>query len=215
MNQANIYVNYGCGNTAPKEWLNYDYSISVYIRNIPVVGEVLKYGLKTTFAKNVLYGNIVKGLPLKVESCNGVFSSHTLEHLTLDDFRKALINTYKLLKVGGIFRCVIPDLEIIARTYIEELQTGNDKASIDFIKSTLLGIESMPKGLKKHFFLAYYPGMSRHLWMWDKFSLVHELKKVGFIDIRECKFNDCEDKMFNLVENEDRFKNSIAIQCKK
>ena len=41
------------------------------------------------------------------------------------------------------------------------------------------------------------------------------LKKGGFIEIRNCKFNDSEDLIFKLVENESRFKNAVAIECKK
>ncbi len=209
------YVNYGCGFTAPNEWINFDYSPAVFIRSLPFFGEILKKGLKTTFPKNVKLGNIVKGLPIENESCDGVFSSHTLEHLSLEDLKTALSNTYKMLKVGGIFRCVLPDLEILARNYVTALENGSDTASTDFMRSSWLGLEEMPKTIKKHYFLGYYPGMSRHLWMWDTQSLTRELRNVGFKNIRSCSFNDSRDPMFRLVESEDRFKNTVALECIK
>ena len=68
-----------------------------------------------------------------------------MEHLSLEDFRIALKNTYKILKPNGIFRCIVPDLEYAAKKYIEQLNNGYNLASINFLgKSTLLGIEKKP-----------------------------------------------------------------------
>ena len=111
-----IYVQYGCGLSAPKEWANFDISPTLRIQNIPILGPIFKDKLNTIFPKNALYGDIIKGLPVNDNSCDGLYCSHTLEHISLNDFRKALINSYKILKPGGIFRCVVPDLELAART---------------------------------------------------------------------------------------------------
>ena len=51
--------------------------------------------------------------------------------------------------------------------------------------------------------------------MWDHKSLAEELKNAGFTQIRECKFNDSEDDMFKFVEDESRFKNAVALECRK
>ena len=48
--------------------------------------------------------------------------------------------------------------------------------------------------------------------MWDKYSLAEELKNAGFKDIRECKFNDAPDEMFNYVEAKGRFQNAVALE---
>lgn len=48
-----------------------------------------------------------------------------------------------------------------------------------------------------------------------KFLLVGFLEDIGFVNIRECNFNDCEDSMFNLVEDKERFTECIAIECRK
>jgi predicted SAM-dependent methyltransferase len=131
----------------------------------------------------------------------------------LDDFRIALANSYKLLKKGGTFRCIVPDLEFIARTYLQNLEKGNPLASIAFVKDTILGIEKRPRGFKG--LVNSYYGNSHHLWMWDHQSLAEELKKAGFINIRPCSFHDSEDEMFKHVENQSRFINAVAIECKK
>ena len=110
------YVQYGCGFTAPTEWINYDASPTLRFERLPVLGKLYTRN-KQRFPENVKYGDVVKGLPEKPETADGVYCSHTLEHLALNDFRIALKNTYKILKPGGIFRCIVPDLREITQIY--------------------------------------------------------------------------------------------------
>ena len=208
-----IYVQYGCGLSAPKEWINFDVSPTLRIQKTPILGTILKSKLNTAFPSNVLYGDIIKGLPIDENSCDGLYCSHTLEHLSLQDFRQAIINSFKILKKGGIFRCIVPDLEFVARSYIKELDNGDNLASLNFINNTALGMKERPRGLKG-FFSSFF-GNSRHLWMWDNKSLLAELKDVGFTQIRACKFNDSDDDMFKSVEDINRFENVVAIECRK
>lgn len=207
------YVQYGCGLSAPKEWTNFDVSPTLRIQKIPIIGSILKKKLNVVFPSNVLYGDIIKGLPIDDNSCDGLYCSHTLEHLSLQDFRKALMNSFKILKKGGVFRCIVPDLEFAARLYIKELDSNDNFASINFLNNTLLGIKERPKGLNG--FLSSFFGNSHHLWMWDNKSLSEELRNVGFAQIRVCKFNDSEDIMFKFVEDIGRFENAVAIECIK
>src|SRR6478609_9406318 len=93
-----LYVQYGCGLSAPKEWKNFDGSPTLRIQKIPIIGSVLKSKLNVTFPSNVLYGDIVKGLPVNANSCDGIYCSHILEHLSLQDFRQALKNSFEILK---------------------------------------------------------------------------------------------------------------------
>jgi predicted SAM-dependent methyltransferase len=205
-----LYVQYGCGLSAPKEWINFDVSPTLIIQKTPLIGRLLRNRLNIIFPSNVRYGNIITGLPIKDNSCQGVYCSHVLEHLSLEDFRTALKNTYKILGNGGIFRCVVPDLEYPARLYIESLDKGDNLASIKFVGvNTLLGVDK-----RKRFWSSLF-GSTHHLWMWDSKSLSNELKNVGFSNIRDCKSNDSKNEMFKLVEDENRFRNVVAIECVK
>ena len=49
--------------------------------------------------------------------------------------------------------------------------------------------------------------------MWDAPSLKHVLTEHGFQNIRRCKFGDCADPMFNLVEDPGRFENAVAMDA--
>ncbi len=211
---SKLYVQYGCGLSAPKEWTNFDTSPTLRIQKIPLIGKFIAQKSGTVFPDNVLYGDITKGLSVKPNSCDGVYCSHVLEHLSLNDFRKALFNTYTILKPGAVFRCVLPDLEVLARNYVAALDKHDTEASIRFIgNGTLMGIESRPKGLIN--FIKSYYGNSHHLWMWDYYSLSNKLKEAGFKNIRKAQFNDSKDEMFKLVEDKSRFENALAIECTK
>jgi ubiquinone/menaquinone biosynthesis C-methylase UbiE len=207
------YVQYGCGLSAPHEWDNYDASPTLRIQKNPLLKLIFKNKLNAVFPGNVKYGDIVKGLPVMENSCKGVYCSHTLEHLSLDDFRLSLKNTLGILQPGGIFRCVLPDLEMATRNYINELDKGNKEASIEYISNILMGLKSRPKGIKRIAESVF--GNAHHLWMWDKYSLAAELEKAGFKNIRVCNFNDSEDAMFTHVEDRTRFYSAIALQCYK
>src|SRR4051812_43659884 len=108
------YVQYGCGLSAPESWRNFDASPTLRLQRLPVVGRRLHGGGLPLFPSNVEYGDIVRGLPVSPGSCRGVYCSHVLEHLALADFRTALRNTRAILRDGGIFRFVLPDLELLA-----------------------------------------------------------------------------------------------------
>ena len=63
------YVQYGCGFTAPAEWVNYDASPTLRFERLPVLGKLYTRN-KQRFPDNVKYGDIVKGLPEKADSCD-------------------------------------------------------------------------------------------------------------------------------------------------
>ena len=204
-----LCVQYGCGLSAPKVWLNFDASPTLRIqKNI-----FLKYFIArlqdTKFPDNVKYGDIIKGLPVKPGTCDAVYCSHVLEHLSLTDFSKALINTYNILKPGGVFRLIMPDLHAMIDEYIKN-KMNNTSASIDFIKNTGMGLEFRARGFKT--FIKSFFGNSRHLWLWDFESTIAELERTGFKNIRKCKFNDSEIAEFKLVEDEDRFNGAISLE---
>ena len=96
-----MYIQYGCGLSAPENWKNFDSSPTLRLQKVPLLGKLVN---KTPFPSKVIYGDIVKGLPgIKDNSCDGVYCSHVLEHLSLEDFRIALRNTLNILKPGGYF----------------------------------------------------------------------------------------------------------------
>lgn len=207
----NRYIQYGCGFSAPEEWINYDSSPTLRFEKTPLIGGLYTRNIQR-FPKNVKYGDIVDGLPEKSESCDGIFSSHILEHLSYGDCLIALNNTYKFLKQDGIFRCIVPDLKFSVEQYLENYDKLEFPAH-EFMKSTVLGVEQQNNTFFKK--LKGILGNSKHLWMWDEKTLKNELLKVGFRDVRKCSFGDSKDPYFNYVESEGRFRGAIALEAIK
>jgi len=203
------YVQYGCGWSAPTGWRNFDCSPALRFERLPVIGRVYTKN-KTRFPKNVEYGDIVKGLPVPANSCNGVYCSHVLEHLSLVDFRTALQNTHLILRPGGTFRLVLPDLEYLIKQYVSN--SSSDAAPF-FMKQSCLGRERRPRGLKD--FIISWLGNSNHLWMWDYKSIKTELINKGFTDTRRAYAGDSPDHRFKAVEEKIRWDNCLGVECKK
>ena len=197
-----IYLQYGCGQSCPDSWINFDASPTLRLQRLPGIGRLFKQGA-TVFPASVRFGDIVQGLPIPDGSVQGIYASHVLEHLSYADFWTALDHTFRLLRPGGIFRLVVPDLKSRAQKYIEQLETGQAAANSWFMRSAQLGSESSSRGLLE--LARGWFGRSSHLWMWDENSLAAALDKTGFVGIRRCRYGDCKDGNFRLVEDASRF----------
>ncbi len=197
-----LYIQYGCGPSCPDGWVNFDASPTLRLQKLPLVGGMFRRP-PIIFSEKARYGDIVKGLPCPDESAEGIYASHVLEHLALADFWTALQNTFRLLKPGGIFRLVVPDLEIRARRYLQHLESGDPEASSWFMNATMLGVERRKPGLGALARTLF--GNSAHLWMWDEKSMSAALQKVGFANVRRCALFDCRDPAFRAVEDPGRF----------
>lgn len=197
-----LYVQYGCGFSAPEDWKNFDASPTLRFERLPIIGRLLTKNANR-FPENVCYGDIVKGLPLGDGTVDGVYASHILEHLALDDFHVALHNTWRLLKAGGVFRLIVPDLQWRAEAYVDASADGDPNASSAFLRSCCLGIETRPHGLWKMLISAF--GHSKHMWMWDEPAISEALQAAGFRNIRRFAIGDSADPMFAKVEERSRF----------
>lgn len=203
------YVQYGCGLCAPEGWLNFDASPILRWQRMPLLGPWgTKFGPR--FPSNARFGDIVRGLPVAAASCQAIYCSHVLEHLALDDMRVALRNTWRYLAPGGVFRCVVPDLEQLTRDY---LACADDQSAMRFMHESGLGFMNRPRGWRG--LLREWLGNSRHRWLWDYRSLERELKDAGFVDVRRASFGDAVDPMFREVEDCQRWEGCLGIESRR
>jgi len=203
------WVQFGCGLCAPPEWLNFDVSPRLWLQRLAVVGSLVPDGPHGAFPKNVLYGDIVSGLPLPIGYADLLYCSHVLEHLSLADFRTAIQNCRRTLRAGGLFRLVVPDLEQIVDAY---RANADSDAAIHFMTSTGLGQKERPRGVAG--VLRQSLGNSRHLWMWDYKAMKAELHNAGFSDVRRAAFGDSSDTAFRCVEDGGRWAHALGIECR-
>lgn len=203
-----INVNYGCGLSAAHGWTNFDASPVLRVSKIPILGVIAKR--KTPFPPNVKFGDITKKLPVQNGRADRVYCSHVLEHLSYDDFHRALSETFRIMKPGATFRGVMPDLEIEIRRYID--RDEYDAAHL-FMKDTCLGVKSRAQGLKGRLMSSL--GNSAHLWLWDYKALEKALLDAGFKNVRRAAFGDSGDQAFAAAESEARWVGNLGWNCEK
>lgn len=201
---APILVHYGCGLVAPEGWLNFDASPTLRLQRVPLIGRLMP---GPTFPSEVRYGDIRTGLPVAAGAAELVYCSHVLEHLSLDDVRVALRNTLALLRPGGIFRLVMPDLEHEVTKY----WNGPRETRAVAFNAATLGQRTRPRGLGGAIRTAL--GNSEHRWMWDYDGFAQELVDAGFKGVRRAVFHDSEDRRFDPLESEARWDHCLGMQA--
>jgi SAM-dependent methyltransferase len=100
-------INLGCGSTYHSSWDNYDL--------VPANESIQELDL-------------LKPMPFLDNSYIHCYCSHVIEHMPRSNVSKFIAEVYRIIKPGGVFRVVVPDLEAIVRNYITELDsasTGN------------------------------------------------------------------------------------------
>ena len=179
-------------------------------KNLPFLKPMLLKRGFPDYPKNIRYGDVIKGLPVELQSAAGVYCSHVLEHLALNEFRQTLRNVYSYLAPGGTFRFVLPDLEWLAKTY---LQSSDSEAASRFMRDSYLGVDQQSGGASGVMKLLF--GRSAHLWMWDYKNMARELEAAGFTSIRRARFQDNPDPRFQEVEDLGRWENCLGVECRR
>jgi hypothetical protein len=215
--QTTLNVQYGCGLSCPAGWQNFDSSARLRLERIPGIAGVIRASGKGLFPAAVRYGDIVKGLSIAGGSVEALYCSHVLEHLDRESIVSALANSLALLKPGGTFRLVVPDLTWRAERFLSEQDQGNCYAADNFMEGTYLGDTKPHATLTQKLRRAF--GNSAHLWMYDYALLCQLLADAGFAEIRRCKFGDSEIEAFSAVEDESRFIDAgveeLAIEARR
>lgn len=94
-------INLGCGSHYHKDWINVDFVSS---------------------SEYVISHNLLKGIPFSTNSFDVVYHSHILEHFSKEDGYHFIRECYRILNKDGIIRIAVPDLEIIVKEYLKNLQ---------------------------------------------------------------------------------------------
>jgi predicted SAM-dependent methyltransferase len=94
-------LNLGCGNRFHPEWVNID---------------------TTSNSPYVKAHDLRHGIPFQDKKFDVVYHSHLLEHFSQTDAIHLMDQCFRVLKHGGIIRVALPDLETLARIYLEALK---------------------------------------------------------------------------------------------
>jgi len=134
-------LNLGCGAVRHPDWTNIDLE-----------------GDEDTLAIDVS-----TGLPFPDESFDVVYHSHLLEHIPQAAAGALMAECSRVLKPGGIIRILVPDLEQIAKLYLDKLSSANVcEVDYDWIMLELYDqcIREKSGGLMECYLRTSYAGLS-------------------------------------------------------
>jgi predicted SAM-dependent methyltransferase len=115
-------LNLGCGARFHPAWTNLDLVSS---------------------SPHVIACDLRRGIPCPEAAFDLVYHSHVLEHIPRPSAGHFIGECARVLRKGGILRVVVPDLETIARLYLEKLEhalqgSNREKADYDWMVIELL-----------------------------------------------------------------------------
>ncbi len=99
------YLNLGCGTRSHPSWTNIDFGST---------------------GTDVIAHDLKQGIPFQNSSFEVVYHSHLLEHFPKTAALPFLFECYRVLKFGGIIRVAVPDLERIARIYLQAVEEASN-----------------------------------------------------------------------------------------
>jgi predicted SAM-dependent methyltransferase len=213
-------VNLGSGADCLDDWINIDHSFNARLAKHPRLRHLLfrigilpKRFYEISWPKDIMIHDLRKKLPLNDNSVDFIYSSHFIEHLNKDEAEKLSRECLRVLKKGGIIRLSVPDLELIARDYLEELsdskteRTEGHLPSEKFLEALDFKREKMPLYL-----IMLSPGQ-HHRWMYDRISLTRLLRQCGFANIERKSYR--EGRVPDIDSLDNRPEHSLYLEATK
>ena len=209
-------VNIGCGRSPTQGWLNFDNSPAIKLANSPIRYLISKKlgllniqqieNIDWNKRNKILFADATKRIPLKNSSCEYIYSSHMLEHLSQEDASFFLKESFRILENGGVIRIAVPDLKIAVNKYL----VSNDADA--FMRN--LRTKAPPINTFKQKTNLLVVGYRHHQWMYDGASLSKLLTEIGFRDVKICEnaYTNIKDERLNL---EERVDHSVYVEGTK
>lgn len=193
-------INIGCGISVLPGFDNIDNSPSVFLARHPVLKWLLckmrvlsKHHYEMQWPRDILWQDATKRLRYPSNSVDIIYSSHFLEHAPYPKAIKVLRECHRVLKPGGLFRLVVPDLLYHTKKYVEETEklilTGQlTRDAHDAFLETVYG--------------KYITGKrSAHCYMYDWPTLSLLLTDLGFKDVTQREFGESADNELAALDN--------------
>ncbi len=192
-------LNIGCGTRVLPGFINIDNSPSVLLGKWPSLKKLLflagllsRERYETPWPRDIVWQDASKRLPYADQSVDKIYSSHALEHLDKKRGEALLRGCFRVLKRGGVFRLVVPDLEYHARRYLQRVSNGgpSDRAAHDDFLWNIYGAY-----LEKR----RYGASHRYMYDWPTLQLV--LSEIGFSRVLRQDFQTGLDRELCSLDN--------------
>jgi len=201
-----VKVNLGCGPKGKDDWVNVDYGILALLAKYPFLKKIaMRIGIlpkrytKWEWPKNLVIHDCRKKLPFKDNQMDYVYTSHLIEHFSKYEAINMLNECFRILKPGGYIRVIVPDLELLARKYVEcdhnfFLANTDKRHAKDIVLADLFNMwfytEKNREPISSFYGSLYHKFTRGHKWLYDFESLSLMLKDCGFIDIKRRKYRE-------------------------
>lgn len=174
-------LNWGCGSWIVPDWINSD------IKDDP--------GIE-------LVGDLRTGLDLPDDDLDYAVSVHALNMISYPDLVPALAELRRVLRVGGVLRLVLPDLDLAMRAYLD-----GDRSFfvIPDEDETTLGGKLITQ-------ILWY-GWTVTLFTEDFARAV--LVRAGFSEVRRCDFGESPSGLDGITDLDNRERESMFIEAVK
>lgn len=159
-------VNLGCGQKYHKDWINIDF--------VSNSGDVIQH-------------NLLDGIPINDNEVDLVYHSHVLEHFSKEQSVYFIKECYRILKVNGIIRIAVPDLETIVKEYLNNLQLAMEgdveaKHNYEWIKLELFDqmVRNESGGDMKNYL--YQPIVKNEAYVYKRIGSEGEIIRESFLN---------------------------------
>jgi predicted SAM-dependent methyltransferase len=187
------YLQLGSGDYRAESFLNSDYFLS---------GKA-ELGIDVRFP-----------LPFADESWNGIYAHHLVEHVSYDDAYKLFRECYRVLKLGGIFRMVVPDLEVFLKLYVNPDPHAR-RTIFSLYPEHIMETLSVRTPLEMIDYIFRDNKHNRHLSAWDWETAKARLEAAGFSRVHRSSVNQSSDEMLLGHDKSHWSGFSLYVEAKK
>jgi Methyltransferase domain len=199
----------GCGSQVFDGWINVDYALGAWLARVPLFPQFnRKFKIfNLDWDSRIHLHNLTRRFPWQDESAEVVYSAHTLEHFSREHGRHFLTESHRVLKKGGIIRIIVPDLQYIARQYVDGQLPADQFLHALGVLYGSYGNNRLKNRLS---YLLEFP----HKCMYDTSTLQRILEEIGFQAASRGPFeSDIHD--IRQVELEGRTRHAVIVEGRK
>ena len=171
-----IKLHLGCGRNILDGWINTDSDKSL---------------------KRCGYLDVTEKFPYEDNSVDYIFSEHMIEHISLQDGKFMLEESFRVLKNDGKIRISTPDLKFLIELYNDN-KTDLQKKYVDYnVNHPAYDVfTTIDTYVINNFVRAW-----GHVFIYDKKVLKDLLESVGFTKVKSYLINESEDENLKDLEN--------------
>jgi predicted SAM-dependent methyltransferase len=188
-----VKLNLGSGPRVVPGWVAIDRSPSIALHRVPLLraalrrAGVLAEGQLAPWPKEVVRRDLRAPLPYPAASADAIYSSHTLEHLYLDEARRVLAECHRVLRPGGVLRLALPDARAFAAALLADPGSPAGGDGRVFNQRLQAHPESRPGMLAA---LVRAAGSAVHRWQPTEDLVGELLADAGFTAVERRRFRE-------------------------